>query len=190
MPIPNKTEWYGVNAAVVRKTDNITVYSIACDTPNGKMKVFHLFPGINYAETSFKTALCDYRKQTAAEVVEIAYCKAGRFECEYQSGYFTYIGEGDCAVGILEAQTETPYFPLDYYTGCAVIIDLNITGTFFRTAVEGISINLNALLQNFVRAAAVQYLKRLMYCAAYLRIYMRFPAIPIIPRIKHSAIYG
>lgn len=149
MPISNKTEWYGVNAAVVRKTDNITEYSIACDTPNGKMKVFHLFPGIDYAETSFKTALCDYRKQTAAEVVEIAYCKAGRFECEYQSGYFTYIGEGDCAVGILEAQTETPYFPLDYYTGCAVIIDLNITGTFFRTAVEGISINLNALLQKF-----------------------------------------
>ena len=82
MPISNKTEWYGVNAAVVRKTDNITEYSITCDTPNGKMKVFHLFPGIDYAETS------------------------------------------------------------------------------------------------------------LMYCAAYLRIYMRFPAIPIIPRIKHSAIYG
>ena len=88
MPISNKTEWYGVNAAVVRKTDNITVYSIACDTPNGKMKVFHLFPGIDYAETSFKTALCDYRKQTAAEVVEIAYCKAGRFECEIPKRLF------------------------------------------------------------------------------------------------------
>ena len=149
MPVSHKNELYGVTACAVHKTDNVTEYSVACDTPNGKMKVFHLFPGIDYAETSFRAASCNYRRQTAADVIEIAYCKAGRFECEYRSGYFTYVGEGDCAVGVLEAQTENPYFPLEYYTGCAVIIDLKKTGTFFRTAVEDVSINLSALLQKF-----------------------------------------
>ena len=142
----NTGEWYGVQSAVVHKTDSITEYAINCNTPNGRMRVFHLFPGIDYALTTFKASACDYRKNTKPDVLEIAYCKSGRFECEYNSGYFTYVGEGDCAVGILEAQTEKPYFPLGYYTGCTVIIDLKKTSAVFQTDIKGLSVDLSALL--------------------------------------------
>ena len=140
-------QWYGTGAAIVDTGDSVTEYAINCDTPNGRMKVFHLFPGIDYALTTFEAATCDYRKHSVADVIEIAYCKSGRFECEYKSGYFTYIGEGDCAVGILEAQTEKPYFPLGYYTGCTVIIDLQKTGAVFQTGFGNMAFDLPAMLK-------------------------------------------
>ena len=140
-------QWYGTGAAIVDIADSVTEYAINCATPNGRMKVFHLFPGIDYALTTFEAATCDYRKHSAPDVIEIAYCKSGRFECEYKSGYFTYIGEGDCAVGILEAQTEKPYFPLGYYTGCTLIIDLKKAGKVFQTGIACMSFDLPAMLK-------------------------------------------
>ena len=140
-------QWYGTGAAIVDISDSVTEYAINCDTPNGRMKVFHLFPGIYYALTTFEAASCDYRKNSVPDVIEIAYCKSGRFECEYKSGYFTYIGEGDCAVGVLEAQTEKPYFPLGYYTGGTVIIDLKKTGAVFQTGIGNMSFDLPAMLK-------------------------------------------
>ena len=140
-------QWYGTGAAIVDIADSVTEYAINCDTPNGRMKVFHLFSGIDYALTTFEAATCDYRKHSAPDVIEIAYCKSGRFECEYKSGYFTYIGEGDCAVGILEAQTEKPYFPLGYYTGCTLIIDLKKAGKVFQTVIACMAFDLPAMLK-------------------------------------------
>ena len=105
------TEWHGTRAAIISNTNLITEYAINCDTPNGRMKTFHLFSGVDYALTTFEASSCDYRKEPVPNILEIAYCKSGRFECEYKSGYFTYIGEGDFAIGVLEAQTEKPYFP-------------------------------------------------------------------------------
>ena len=140
-------QWYGTSAAIVDTSDSVTEYAINCDTPNGRMKVFHLFPGIDYALTTFEAATCDYRKHSTPDVIEIAYCKSGRFECEYKSGYFTYIGEGDCAVGILEAQTAPPYFPLGYYTGCTLIIDLKKAGAVFQTGFGNMAFDLPAMLK-------------------------------------------
>lgn len=140
-------QWYGTGAAIVDIADSVTEYAINCDTPNGRMKVFQLFPGIDYALTTFEAATCDYRKHSEPDVIEIVYCQSGRFECEYKSGYFTYIGEGGCAVGILEAQTEKPYFPLGYYTGCTLIIDLKKTGEIFQTGIDGMSFDLPAILK-------------------------------------------
>ena len=73
------TEWHGTRAAIVSNTNLITEYAINCDTPNGRMKTFHLFPGIDYALTTFEASSCDYRKEPVSSILEIAYCKSGRF---------------------------------------------------------------------------------------------------------------
>ena len=79
------TEWHGTRAAIVSNTNLITEYAINCDTPNGRMKTFHLFSGVDYALTTFEAASCDYRKEPVPNILEIAYCKSGRFECEYKN---------------------------------------------------------------------------------------------------------
>lgn len=46
-------QWYGTGAAIVDIADSVTEYAINCDTPNGRMKVFHLFPGISKIRYKF-----------------------------------------------------------------------------------------------------------------------------------------
>ena len=82
-------------------------------------------------------------------ILEIAYCRAGRFECEYKHGFVTYLSEGDFAVSLLTPEREPPEFPIGYYDGVAFIIDLDITGLIFENIVEDVSINLKELIDKF-----------------------------------------
>ena len=89
------------------------------------------------------------RSRAMPNILEIAYCRAGRFECEYKHGFVTYLGEGDFAVSLLSPEREPPEFPIGYYDGVAFIINLDITGLIFENVVEGVSINLKELIDKF-----------------------------------------
>lgn len=124
-------------------------YQIQCDTHNGFMDCYHLFPGIDLAYSTFQASTCTMRSKSMPNILEIAFCQAGRFECEYKHGYVTYLGEGDFAVSILSPEQEPPAFPIGYYDGIAIIVDMDITGSIFENIVEGVSIDLNELAHKF-----------------------------------------
>lgn len=124
-------------------------YQIQCDTHNGFMDCYHLFPGIDLAYSTFQASTCTMRSKSMPNILEIAFCQAGRFECEYKHGYITYLGEGDFAVSILSPEQEPPAFPIGYYDGIAIIVDMDITGPIFENIVEGVSIDLNELAHKF-----------------------------------------
>ena len=88
---------FSTGAHILEKSNNGTKYQIECDTPNGTMQCIHLFPGIDLAYTSFQAFSCFSRNKAMPHILEIAYCSAGRYECEYKRDYFTYLGEGDIA---------------------------------------------------------------------------------------------
>ena len=113
------------------------------------MRCYHLFPGIDLAYTTFKASSCFMRKQRMPHILEIAYCSAGRFECAYKHDYVTYLGEGDFAVSVLSPEQEPPSFPIGYYDGMAIIVDMNVTGPRFENIVEGVSIDLVELSEKF-----------------------------------------
>ena len=124
-------------------------YQIQCDTHNGFMDCYHLFPGIDLAYSTFQASTCTMRSKSMPNILEIAFCQAGRFECEYKHGYVTYLGEGDFAVSILSPEQEPPAFPIGYYDGIAIIVDMDITGPIFENIIEGVSIDLNELAHKF-----------------------------------------
>lgn len=124
-------------------------YQIQCDTHNGFMDCYHLFPGIDLAYSTFQASTCTMRSKSMPNILEIAFCQAGRFECEYKHGYVTYLGEGDFAVSILSPEQEPPAFPIGYYDGIAIIVDMDITGPIFENTIEGVSIDLNELAHKF-----------------------------------------
>lgn len=142
-------ELFGVNASISKKSHDTTTYQIECDTSNGTMHCYHLFPGIDLVHTAFQASYCFMREKPLPHILEIAYCKSGRFECEYTNGYFTYLGEGDFAVSTMHIQQELPTFPMGNYDGIAIIIDLNVTGPVFSNIVEGVSIDLIGLVRKF-----------------------------------------
>lgn len=145
--------------SVVVKNEQETKYRIQCDTPNGFMHCYHLFPGIDLAYSTFEASSCFMRDQVMPNILEIAFCKVGRFECEYNREYVTYLGEGDFAVSILTPEQEPPAFPLGYYDGIALIVDMNVTGTCFEGIVEGVSINLEELVSKFCRNRCCSVIK-------------------------------
>ena len=140
---------YGSFVTVVDETDHMATYQIQCDTRDGYMRCYHLFPGIDLAYSTFQASSCFMRNQAMSNILEIAFCQAGRFECEYKHGYVTYLGEGDFAVSILSPEQEPPAFPIGYYDGIAIIVDMDITGPVFENIVEGVSIDLNELAHKF-----------------------------------------
>lgn len=142
-------EVFGTRVSIVEETANETKYQMQCDTPNGFMHCYHLFPGIDLAYSTFQASSCFMRDKPMPNVLEIAFCRAGRFECEYKHGYVTYLGEGDFAVSVLTPEREPPAFPIGYYDGIALIVDMNVTGPCFENIVEGVSINLNELVKKF-----------------------------------------
>lgn len=116
----------------MEENENETKYQMQCDTPNGFMHCYHLFPGIDLAYSTFEASSCRMRSRAMPNILEIAYCRAGRFECEYKHGFVTYLGEGDFAVSLLSPEREPPEFPIGYYDGVAFIIDLDITGLILK----------------------------------------------------------
>ena len=126
------------------------------------MHCYHLFPGIDLAYSTFEASSCRMRNRAMPNILEIAYCRAGRFECEYKHGFVTYLGEGDFAVSLLSPEREPPEFPIGYYDGVAFIIDLDITGLIFENVVEGVSINLKELIDKFCVDTVARLLRHLL----------------------------
>lgn len=154
MQITNRAETKGNfifdgRVSIINETENEIKYQMHCDTQNGFMHCYHLFHGIDLAFSTFHASSCSMRNNSMPNVLEIAFCRAGRFECEYKHGYITYLGEGDFAVSTLSPEQAPPAFPIGYYDGIAIIVDMDITGPIFENIVEGVSINLNELVHKF-----------------------------------------
>lgn len=144
-----KPDVFEARAAIMKETDVEIKYQMRCDTQNGFMHCYHLFPGIDLAYSTFEAFSCRMRSKAMPNILEIAFCRTGRFECEYKRGYVIYLGEGDFAVSILSPEQEPPSFPIGYYDGVAFIVDLDVTGPVFENVVEDVSIDLMELAQKF-----------------------------------------
>lgn len=145
-------ENYGLfdsGVVVLEKTQNVTKYQIDCNTPDGTMDCYHLFQGIDLAYTTFYANSCFQRKNSLPHIIEIAYCRSGRYECEYKRGFMTYLGENDLAVSIINSQRNEPIFPTGIYEGVALIINTDIIGECFHAPVIGIEIDFAGLIQKF-----------------------------------------
>lgn len=140
---------FRTGAYILKKNSNETKYQIECDTPNGIMDCYHLFPGIDLSYTTFYANSCFQREESFPHVIEIAFCKAGRYECEYRRGFMTYLGENDLAISVINSQRDKPVFPTGFYDGVAIIIDTNIVGEHFKAPVDGVEIDFAALIEKF-----------------------------------------
>lgn len=140
---------FHAGAHVLARDSNGIKYQIECDTPHGTMDCYHLFPGIDLSYTTFYANSCFQREESFPHIIEIAFCKAGRYECNYKRGFLTYLGENDLAISVIHSQREKPVFPTGFYDGVAVIIDTEIVGTRFTAPVDGVTIDFASLIQKF-----------------------------------------
>lgn len=140
---------FSTGAHILKEDNNEIKYQIECDTPNGIMDCYHLFPGIDLSYTTFYANSCFQREESFPHVIEIAFCKSGRYECEYKRGFMTYLGENDLAISVINSQKDKPVFPTGFYDGVAIIIDTDIVGEYFMAPVEDVEIDFTGLVRKF-----------------------------------------
>ncbi|WP_283609351.1 helix-turn-helix domain-containing protein [Faecalispora anaeroviscerum] len=122
-----------------------TVYHMINIGGEGTMVSFEVFDGVELVYNDFHSSYCVSGKGTTADVMEINHCRRGRFECDFLNGTCVYLEEGDLSANMVANQTKSPCFPLEYYSGVSVLIDLKRAEQSLSGVLKDISIDLYAL---------------------------------------------
>lgn len=113
---------FGQNTDVEERDGICTVYQAHYADGSGKMTAYRLFPGIELIYSEFSTQSCYQSTSLDSDVLEINYCRSGRFECEFEHNRFIYMGEGDVTVSLMSNKMLRSSFPLGAYRGVAFMI--------------------------------------------------------------------
>ena len=105
--------------------DDLVIYTMSNETGTGIIKCYHVFDGIDltYNDFHMKDGLNE-NKLPVSDVMEINYCREGRFECEFKNGDCTYLGAGDMSISMLSNETKSTSFPLAHFHGISITINL------------------------------------------------------------------
>lgn len=136
---------YGPEVEIVAKNHDCAVYKMKNHNGEGFMTSYHVFPGIELIYNDFHMGNCFHNKQPCLNVMEINHCRRGRFECEFLSGGYVYMSEGDLAVNMLSNRTKKSCFPLEHYHGISIIICLEEAEKSISSVLDDISIDLYSL---------------------------------------------
>ncbi len=102
---------------LVRNENNIENSSIA----------FHqIIPGIELTYNFFcgKTGAEAESCPETQEMIEINYCRQGRFGCNIKKNGYVYLGAGEIGASILGIEKTNPEFPLGFYEGISILIQV------------------------------------------------------------------
>lgn len=136
---------YGSEIKVIDRTEDCTVYKMETADGEGVMTSYRVFPGVELIYNDFHTSSCFQDVHPPFEIMEINHCREGRFECEFQSGAYGYLEEGDLAVNMCSNRITDSSFPLEHYHGVAIMIYLEEASSALSSVFEDISIDLYSL---------------------------------------------
>ncbi len=142
---------YGEDIEVMERMDDCTVYKMRTAEGEGIMTSYEVLPGIELVYNNFQMSSCFQDIYPHGEIMEINHCKEGRFECEFKSGAYAYIEEGDLAVTMIGNQVTTSSFPLEHYRGIAVLIYLEEAAVSLSSVLQDVSIDLYALREKLCK---------------------------------------
>ncbi|WHH58702.1 AraC family transcriptional regulator [Petroclostridium sp. X23] len=130
---------------ILEQSGGKTVYHISCREGSAKMISFKVFDGIELVYNDFHTSDCFQIAEYQPNIMEINYCRRGRFECELKRNSYVYLGEGDVAVNMLDNQTDCQRFPLAVYKGITILIDVPTAQKALSQVLDGVDVDLHAL---------------------------------------------
>ena len=142
----NDPLYYYGNINIIKQSEHCAFYEIKNNEGIGSIKSYQVFPGIKLMYNDFHMKQCAYHTPLRKDILEINHCRDGRFECKFINGMYTYLGEGDLSVNtMVNNRIIDPTFPLEYYHGISIFIDLENATKMISTILKDISIDLYVL---------------------------------------------
>ncbi|MFD3156757.1 helix-turn-helix transcriptional regulator [Haloimpatiens sp. FM7330] len=146
--IPTSIEklFYGSRIKVEKRADNYDVYSMK---KHGIMTSYHVMNGIDiiYNDMHVQHACVDLKPPEG--YFEINHCLEGRIECAFTNGEYTYISKNDLSISIKNGSCRQSYFPVGYYYGITIRIEIDKAQNEIDDFFEDHSIDLKKLITGF-----------------------------------------
>lgn len=101
------------------------VYHMNPNEGEGTASVYSVLPGVEVIIFDFQASHYMPALQPNRNILELNHCFKGRAECKMKDGCLQYIGEGDLFMNTFSNHSDRIEFPLEYYKGINITIDLD-----------------------------------------------------------------
>ena len=101
----------------------------------GIMETYSLFDGIIIAFIDIKFDNTDnvfFEDKLSSRLLQINHCTKGRYSYAVENGRIVYFGKGDLCVSIYDLTKTVSDFPLGYYEGLEIFIDVDVANNHIK----------------------------------------------------------
>lgn len=123
-------------------------YTIDCPNGYGYMNCIRLAPGISVIYNDFHCFESPESNSPFQTYLEINHCLSGKFECVFNENYYGYLNAGDLAINQHSINRKTSGFPLGYYYGIEILIDIEKAKN--STLLKQFHIDIERLMQKVI----------------------------------------
>ena len=99
-------------------------YRIGGIQGDGVMSCIDVYYGIQVIYNKFHSFDTPINREINSSYIEINHCRRGKFECLYNKNYYAHLCEGDLSINRWSLQRMGDSFPLGYYEGVEILIDI------------------------------------------------------------------
>lgn len=126
-------------------------YRIEDETGRAELTVYTVYPGIMLMYMDIHKPELSCEANPMPDVFAINHCEEGRIECNFHSGEYLYMGEGDMSVGWRRhsAYCHNAVFPLSHYHGVTILLSLPQAQKVFDKQLGKNAIDLKAMSLRF-----------------------------------------
>lgn len=127
----------------------------------GKMVCIDVYPGIQVIYNQFHSLKSPHGQTLKKEHIEINHCLRGKFEGLFHKDCYAYLDEGDLSISKWTVPIKSHSFPLGYYEGVEVLIDIELARTnpvlkVFHLSIDALSQKLTSNDDIFVLRSTKQ----------------------------------
>ena len=140
-------EWYGQKAKLVVRQEDCTVIEYGCEG-TGIVTSYLLFEGVWLCFLEFDTPENIVAKHFQPDILEISYCKEGRFECEFSNHTVAYLPEGSFSVNSTKYLPVSFSFPLRRCSALSLVLEKDKLSSGMCSLMEMVPVSLERIGEN------------------------------------------
>lgn len=127
--------WKGDSMDIIEKKE----YSFSDDTGDVVLTVYTVFPGIKLIYNSVHIDHFDLGTPEDGKYIEIHHCREGRIEKEFEYDNLCLM-PGDLSIAVRNQMTSACSFPLHYYHGITITIDIDAVPECFAQLLDDVCV--------------------------------------------------
>lgn len=137
------------SAKISKKNSSQAVKDIYPLNGHGTVLTYDVLSGVEVTYFDIQAKVLMPTNRPDGNFLEINHCQEGRFECKMEDGCFQYVGEGDMFMSYMDNRSNCIEFPLGYYKGINISINLDELAEQLPKYIPDISIEIYSLVKRF-----------------------------------------